>query len=181
MLVFPVTFFQQSGATLGGNSISYTLNTNGGGGNTGKTICSVIASAAFGGLSGTAVRVTFTGHSGSGMTIDRASIFQSAGAGDAYDGTGSAVALTFNGGSRSVTVAAGVPQASDTVAFVLDPTKDHIVSWTISAGDLRYKNSATANHRQFYRTGDEVDTADKTTGYSEDSTSEPYGLSLFEW
>lgn len=168
-----------SGVSLGGNSISWVLGSDGGG-NTGFTIRIVLNAALFS-ADGTAVRATWRAHSGSGLTLDRSYIGEQTGSGDVYDAV-ALTQLTYDDGNASTgAVAAGAAKASDIVAFTLDQTKNYVVTAHVSAGDFQFRAAASSNVDQYYKVAADEPDVLNVTSFTQDASNRPYALEQLEW
>ena len=157
----------------GGQAFSTSVTTNGSG-NTGNTI-RILLTAANIAQNGTSVAISLKAHSSSGATIDNAYIGQAATSGDAYDFASTPTEILWSGTS-GVTLGAGANTESDFVTFTLDSTKDHIISFYLSAGDIQY-GGAVAGYSNYYKSGNDASTVN-ATGYTGPSTAESWMFNL---
>ena len=130
---------------------------------------------------GSAFRLTLAGvSSGTAAAISGMYAGHKAAAGDAYDFDGTQVQVTV-GGNASFSVAAGATVVTDWITYAFDETKDFVVAFHTSSGDIRCRaNVDAANFDWWTKTGStEVSTAN-VTGYTQ-SGAYDFGLvSLIE-
>lgn len=130
---------------------------------------------------GSAFRLTLAGvSSGKAAEISGMYAGHKAAAGDAYDFDGTQVQVTV-GGNASFSVAAGATVVTDWITYAFDETKDFVVAFHTSSGDIRCRaNVDAANFDWWTKTGStEVSTAN-VTGYTQ-SGAYDFGLvSLIE-
>lgn len=131
--------------------------------------------------SGSAFRLTLVGVS-SGTTAAISGMYagHTAAAGDAYDFDGTQVQVTV-GGNAAFSVAAGATVVTDWIPYTFDDTKDFVIAFHTTSGDIRCRvNTDATNYDWWTKTGStEVSTAN-VTGYSQ-SGSYDFGLvSLIE-
>jgi hypothetical protein len=130
---------------------------------------------------GSAFRLTLAGvSSGTAAAISGMYAGHKAAAGDAYDFDGTQVQVKV-GGNASFSVAAGATVVTDWITYAFDETKDFVVAFHTTSGDIRCRvNTDTTNYDWWTKTGaTEVSTAN-ASGYSQ-SVGYDFGLvSLIE-
>lgn len=131
--------------------------------------------------SGTAFRLTLTGvTSGTTAAISGMYAGHKAGSGDAYDFDGTQVQVRV-GGNAAFSVAAGATVVTDWITYAFDETKDFVVAFHTSSGDIRGRaNVDTTNFDWWTKSGStEVSTAN-VTGYTQSGTYDFALVSLIE-
>lgn len=123
---------------------------------------------------GSQIRITFRAASGNPWNVEEAFIGEKAAAGDAYDFATTPTRITFSG-ANGFTITAGNALVSDAIPFVLDPTKDYIISWDNdddgSPGSSMRALSTLSGATNYLKVTDgDAGTVD-ASGYSADATA----------
>jgi len=113
-------------------------------------------------VSGTAIRITVEAGTGGSAGVSNMYI-QERGAGDEYDFLSTPVPVTFDSGSSSVTVAAGVPKLSDEIAFTFDRDKSYVIAIYFGGAATLRRESDVGN--SYYKGGSDAATVN-ASGYS---------------
>lgn len=114
---------------------------------------------------GIASRVTFTSSTAADYVIANAYIQYQAASGDAYDFSTTPIQIFFSG-LAGATVTAGTSLTSDPVPFVIDASKNIVVSVYASAASAIRTKATVTGWRGFYKNANEAATVD-ATGYIE--------------
>lgn len=122
--------------------------------------------------SGAAVRLSLRGpSSGSQTVISGMTIGHRATSGDAYDFDSTPVAVTVGGG-QSFTVALSTTVLTDWITFPLDNTKDLIIAFHVTSGDLRTQAGTSSNLDLWSKSGSSEITVPNVTGYNNSSAAD---------
>ena len=142
--------------------------TSNGGGYTNNTLRQRIAVAAYDSgapATGTQLRVTVQGASGTAAVWSKAYIGHAATSGDAYDFDGTQVQLLFSGVAGGSVPAGSVSLTSDPVTYAFDKTKPLVISLFCNTGDFRTTNTG-ANFNHYTKSGGDDAITTDATGYS---------------
>jgi hypothetical protein len=105
-----------------------------------------------------------------GGTVAKAYVQVAAASGDPYDFDSTPVALTFDGGSTSVTIANATPKLSDEVNVTFDGTRALVFSFYFSSMGNIYAmdggQTGRTNSVEGYHFGDDAATVDAASGYT---------------
>jgi hypothetical protein len=117
---------------------------------------------------GTQVRMTLRGSTTGSLTLDRVTISQVAASGDPYDS-----ALDLVTVATAVTLAPNIPQTVGPVSYVLDPTKDLLIAFDVSAssGQGNLRNGQLAGADSFTKHASEAAVPDRAPGYASNSSN----------
>jgi hypothetical protein len=138
------------------------------------------AAATLADVSGSKIRISITSPSTGANSVLSEVFIGHAGTAPNFDGN--QVRVTFNGGSNGVTLTAGgATVVSDPVTFTYDHTKDLIVAFERTSGDLRRNNTtAGSNYTIWSKTSGTGESGTTTvTGYST-ATSALYLVDLIQ-
>jgi 6-phosphogluconolactonase (cycloisomerase 2 family) len=119
--------------------------------------------------SGSKVIVRFQGPSSGNMVVSACYIGEQAAAGDAYDFASAPTQVTFNGGSSGFTVG-NTTQDSDQITFTLDETKNYVVSFHVSSGNVAAASAGSSTWVPYSKAGNDASTVN-ATGYTLQSGS----------
>jgi hypothetical protein len=125
----------------------------------GLTLRQIIPATAL--ISGSAIRLTLQSATTLGCAITSLHI-QRQGAGDAYDFDSTPAQFTFSG-SSSVSLTTNASVTTDALTFVVDSTKNYVVSAYITSGDVA-RITALSGWVAYYKSGDSASTID-VSGY----------------
>ncbi len=122
-------------------------------------------------VSGSKVRVTINGsNAGAGYSISSSAMGAGAAAGNTYNYDGTQVALTWNGGSASVTGASGSVTVSDEIVYALDKTKNFVVAFFFNSTTTLAYAANTGSTQGFYKSGANTVINTTETGFVLDQT-----------
>ena len=120
-------------------------------------------------MSGSKIRLTIKAHNSQSCPIAGVSIGERSGS--TVGMVSSPTRVTFDGGSSSVNVAAGVDKVSDEIDFVVDETKQYLVHIFQNQGGNNYCAYAYTGGRYYIASSNDDTMVQTPTGYNTSQTS----------